>query len=75
MRYLDREISNNEGSIGATLARQGWIKTDQVADYLGTSPNNIRNMIYRGHLFPKKFHGRWYFKKEDIDFIIEGSGR
>jgi helix-turn-helix protein len=75
MHYQDSEFSINENSINAALARQGWIRTDQVADYLGTSPNNIRNMIYRGRLFPKKFFGRWYFKREDIDLTIESSSR
>ncbi len=54
------------------LERQEWLKTSDVAEYLGTSPNNIRNMIYRLHLRPTKFYGRWYFKKSDLDNLLGG---
>ena len=49
----------------------GWMRTDQVAVYLSTSPNNIRNMVYKGLLLPRKFGGRWLFKREEIDHLIE----
>lgn len=61
-------------TLNSSLTIQGWMKTDQVANYLGTSPNNIRNMIYKDQLVPKKFGGRWYFKREDIDILIEMEG-
>ncbi|WP_415062090.1 helix-turn-helix domain-containing protein [Bdellovibrio sp.] len=57
------------------LERQGWMKTDQVAEYLGTSPNNVRNMIYRNYLRPKRYAGRWYFNREEIDRLINGGTR
>jgi excisionase family DNA binding protein len=58
-------------SAPSSLKSQGWMKTEQVADYLGTSSNNIRNMVYRSRLFPKKFGNRLYFRREDIDHLIE----
>jgi len=61
-------------NLNSSLTIQGWMKTDQVANYLGTSQNNIRNMIYKEQLVPKKFGGRWYFKREDIDILIEMEG-
>lgn len=54
----------------AVLERQGWLRTSDVAEYLGTSPNNIRNMIYRKYLKPRRFAGRWYFSKSEIDRLI-----
>lgn len=60
-------------SLKAVLERQEWLKTADVAEYLGTSPNNIRNMIYRHHLSPRKFYGRWYFKKSDVDSLLGGN--
>lgn len=64
---------NSRGFEGR-LTGQGWMKTGQVAIYLGTSPNNIRNMVYRLKLFPKKFMGRWYFNREEIDQLIMAGG-
>ena len=61
-------------TLDSSLTIQGWMKTDQVADYLGTSPNNIRNMVYKNQLLPKKFGGRWYFKRVEIDSLIEMEG-
>lgn len=57
-----------------SLTNQGWMKTDQVAKYLGTSENNVRNMVYKGQLSARKFGGRLYFKREQIDYAIETEG-
>lgn len=62
-------------NVTGRIERQGWMKTDQVAEYLGTSPNNIRNMIHRNYLKSKKFGGRWYFNKEEVDRMINGGSR
>lgn len=63
-------MKRNVNNFDRRLSGQGWLKTDQVAIYLGTSPNNIRNMVYRLKLFPRKFMGRWYFNREEIDQLI-----
>ena len=57
-----------------SLTTKEWMKTDQVAEYLSTSKCNVRNMVYKGLLFPKKFNGRLYFKKSDIDLLIQAEG-
>ena len=61
-------------TLSSSLTIQGWMRTEHVADYLGTSQNNVRNMIYRGLLSPRKFGGRLYFKREEIDHLIETQG-
>jgi excisionase family DNA binding protein len=50
-----------------------WLRTSDVASYLGTSVGNIRQMVYRGTLKAKKFNGRLMFKKSEIDLLIEFS--
>lgn len=52
-----------------------WLRTSEVADYLGTSSGSIRNMVYRGQLVPKTFYRRHYFLREDIDRLIMASNR
>lgn len=53
---------------------RGWLRSAQAAEYIGVSPNNLRNMIYRGYLSPIKFAGRWYFKKTELDSLIQVKG-
>ncbi|MBX3021999.1 MAG: helix-turn-helix domain-containing protein [Bdellovibrionales bacterium] len=61
-------------TLESSLKTQGWMCTDQVAAYLGTSPNNVRNMVYKGQLTPRKFGGRWRYKRDEIDHLIETEG-
>lgn len=62
------------GGVKWLLEKQEWMKTADVAEYLGTSPNNIHNMIYRLYLRQKKFYGQWYFKRLDIDNVLSLRG-
>lgn len=73
MKKMTTDFDRNK-TLSGSLKIQGWMKTDQVANYLGTSPNNIRNMIYKCKLTPRKFGGRWYFKRAEIDHLIETEG-
>lgn len=50
-----------------------WMRTEDAAKYLRTSVGQIRNMVYRGQLKPRKFNRRLYFRKADIDRTIENS--
>lgn len=50
-----------------------WMRTEDAAKYLRTSVGQIRNMVYRGQLKPRKFNRRLYFCKADIDRAIENS--
>lgn len=70
MKKMTTDFDRNK-TLAGSLKIQGWMKTDQVANYLGTSPNNVRNMVYKCKLTPRKFGGRWYFKRAEIDYLIE----
>jgi len=57
-----------------------WLTTEEVAIYLRRltkdgrpSVGAIRNLIYRGKLRARKFCGKLYFKREEIDRLIETS--
>lgn len=47
-----------------------WMKTNEVAEYLKTSPNNVRNLVYKSYLNPKKFMGRLYFCKSEVSQLF-----
>ncbi len=50
-----------------------WLKTDEAAKYLRKSKNAIRIMVSRGHLPVKKFKRRLYFKRSDLDALLNAS--
>ena len=56
-----------------SLKIKRWLRTDEVALYLGTSPGAIRNMVMRKQITPKKCFGRNYFDRDEIDSLIERS--
>jgi excisionase family DNA binding protein len=58
------------------LNRKPWLTTKEAAFYLGTSVGGIRNMVYRGQVFPRRPNGpngKWYFRREELDTYIEAS--
>ena len=57
-----------------------WLTTNEVAIYLRRltkdgkpSVGAIRNLIYRGKLRARKFCGKLYFKRTELDRLIETS--
>lgn len=56
-----------------SLKIKRWLRTDELALYLGTSQGAIRNMVLRGKLSPKKCFGRNFFDRDYIDELIESS--
>ena len=50
-----------------------WLRSEDAAKYLRTSVGQIRNMVYRGQLKARKFQNRLYFKRRELDYILETS--
>jgi hypothetical protein len=50
-----------------------WLKTDEAADYLRKSVNAVRILVCRGLLPVKKFRRRLYFKRSDLDSLLNTS--
>jgi hypothetical protein len=57
-----------------------WINTEEAAIYLRKfkrdgkpSVGAIRTMVCRGQIAARKFHRRLYFKKQELDFLLEAS--
>ncbi|PIR33367.1 MAG: hypothetical protein COV37_16435 [Bdellovibrio sp. CG11_big_fil_rev_8_21_14_0_20_39_38] len=48
-----------------------WMTCEEVAKYLGRTPNAIRIMVFRGFLLKRKWKGRLYFKKSEIDRLLD----
>ena len=50
-----------------------WMTTEEAAWYLRKSANAIRIMVHKKILKARKFHRRLYFKKDELDDMIETS--
>jgi excisionase family DNA binding protein len=50
-----------------------WMTTNEAATYLRKSVNAIRTAVCRGHIRPRKFRRRLYFKRSELDRLIETS--
>ncbi len=53
-----------------SLKIKRWLRTNEVALYLGTSQGAVRNMVLRGQLKANKCFGRNFFDKDAIDELI-----
>ncbi|HAZ12963.1 MAG: hypothetical protein A2X86_09245 [Bdellovibrionales bacterium GWA2_49_15] len=50
-----------------------WMTTNEAATYLRKSANALRTAVCRGHITARKFKRRLYFKRSDLDRLIETS--
>jgi excisionase family DNA binding protein len=50
-----------------------WLTTEEAAAYLRKTTHALRQMLYKGKLPARKFHGRLYFKKAEIHSVIDTS--
>ena len=48
-----------------------WLTTKEAALYLRKSVNAIHTLVSRRQLRARKFRNRLYFKKEELDYLIE----
>jgi excisionase family DNA binding protein len=50
-----------------------WMTTNEAAAYLRKSTNAIRTAVCRGHIKARKIKRRLYFKRSELDNLIETS--
>lgn len=50
-----------------------WLTTDEAATFLRRSSHALRQLAYKGKVRPRKFAGRLYFKKSELDTLIDTS--
>lgn len=68
--YGEKSVSNDTGSLFDNLS---WMTTNEAATYLRKSVNALRTAVCRGHIRARKFRRRLYFKRIDLDRLIETS--
>jgi excisionase family DNA binding protein len=50
-----------------------WLTTEEAARYIRKSANAIRIAVHKGHIHARKFRRRLYFKKDELDSLIDTS--
>ncbi len=50
-----------------------WLNSKEAANYLRKTANALRIMVFRGYLRPRKFRRRLYFRKLELDRLLESS--
>jgi len=50
-----------------------WLNTKEAARYLRKSPNALRILAYRGAVRPRRFRRRLYFRRVELDRLLESS--
>ena len=58
---------------GVLFQNYKWMTTNEAAAYLRKSTNAIRTAVCRGHIKARKFRRRLYFKRTELDRLIETS--
>lgn len=71
---------NNPVKTGVIFDKSEWLTTIEAAVYLrkfepsgSPSVNAIHKMVARGSVRRRKFSGRLFFRKKELDFLIESS--
>ncbi len=67
------KISDGTCDSGTLFDNLAWLTTKETARYLRKSVNAIRILVYRKILRARKFRRRLYFKREELDMLIETS--
>lgn len=65
----------NSKSVVEIFDNQVWLNSEDAAVYLRRSVGQLRNMVYRRQIKPKKYVGRLYFRRSDLDRSIESSNK
>jgi hypothetical protein len=50
-----------------------WLDSKEAAKYLRKTANALRIMVFRGYLRPRKFRRRLYFRKIELERLLESS--
>jgi excisionase family DNA binding protein len=66
-------VGVNSRSDSLFFENQVWLSSEEAATYLRRSVGQVRNMVHRRQLGYRKFCRRLYFRRTDLDRVIETS--
>jgi excisionase family DNA binding protein len=68
LRYVSNTESKDSNEIFNNLI---WMTTEDAARYLRKSADAIRHLVYRGDLRARKFKRRLYFRRDELDEMLD----
>jgi excisionase family DNA binding protein len=68
IRYVSKTESMDSNEIFNNLI---WMTTEDAARYLRKSADAIRHLVYRGDLRARKFKRRLYFRRDELDEMLD----
>lgn len=66
--YSEEADSQESGEIFNNLI---WMTTEDAARYLRKTADAIRHLVYRGDLRARKFKRRLYFRRDELDEMLD----
>ena len=48
-----------------------WLTTEEAAVYLRKSADAVRHLVYRGDLKARKFKRRLYFRRDELEELLD----
>lgn len=69
----NQNVSHEMCSTDLFFEKLIWLSTEEAARYLRKSANAIRILVHRKVLRARKFRRRLYFRREELDALIETS--
>ena len=72
-KKVQSELDINPHSKEQFFEIQIWFNTKQAAEFLSRSSNAIRIAVHRRQLKAHKWRGRLYFKRKDLDKLLNAS--
>ncbi len=67
--YVNEEYLNTHSLFDNLI----WMTTDEAANFLRKSSHALRQMTYKGIIRSRKFGGRLYFKKAELNELVDTS--
>lgn len=67
--YNDKELNKAQSIFENSI----WLSTEEAARFLRRSSHALRQLVYKGKVVPRKFAGRLYFKRNELNELIDTS--
>ncbi|MGZ3805912.1 MAG: helix-turn-helix domain-containing protein [Pseudobdellovibrionaceae bacterium] len=72
-KYLKKEVNSGPRFFENQIASSNWLTTNEAAEYLRTTPNQIRNWVYQGKIRAYRLLGKSLrFKPNELDLLHKG---
>ncbi len=67
------ELATDQEIFDENFDKMTWFDSKDAAKYLRKTVNALRIMVFRGYIRPRKFHRRLYFRRIELDRLLESS--